>query len=99
LVLILPNKLEIKFEKEIIEQYIKSKGMVTKKSDRFAKQLCIAMYGETLEEKIKKENIIEKTLIVQNLLRISKLSTNQIADAVNENLDFVTKVKDNLKII
>ncbi len=87
--------MEIKFENEIIEQYIKPKGMLTKKSERFANQLHIAIYGETLEEKI----IIEKKAIVQNLLWLGKLSVRQIAEVVNENIDFVTKVKKSLKKI
>jgi len=92
-ILILPRKLEIKFEKEIIGKYIKPQDMTPRKSDRFANELCLAMYGETLAERIKKESIIEKTLIVQNLLRLEQLSVKQIADAIHENVDFVEKIK------
>lgn len=94
LLLQLPKKLELQFEKEIIETYIKSEGMVTKKSDRFANQICLALYGESIDEKIKKEKVMEKTLIIQNLIELNKLSVKQIALVVNETEEFVLKIKD-----
>ncbi len=97
LLLKLPKELELKFETELIEKYIKPKEMVLRKSDRFANQLHLALYGETLAEKIKKETIMEKTLIVRNLLLLNKLTISQIADAINETIDFVEKVKEKLK--
>lgn len=93
LILILPEELEIKFEEEIIHEHIKPKGMVTRKSERFANQLHLALYGESLIEKVKKE----KTLIVQNLLRIEGLTMGQIADAVNESIEYIEKIKENLE--
>lgn len=96
LILKLPEKLELKFEKEIIQTYIKSDEMVQRKSERFANQLHIALYGESLDDKIKKETIMEKTLIVRNLLLMNKLTTKQIAEAINESVDFVKKIKSKI---
>jgi len=67
--------------------------MVSKKSERFANQLHLAMYGETLEERVKRESIIEKTIIARNLLQLKKITIKQIADAINESIDFVEKIK------
>lgn len=97
LTLRLPKKLEEKFEKEIIETYIKPEGMITKKSDRFANQLYLALYGESMDERINKEKIMEKTLIVQKLLALDKISLEQIASVVNERVDFVQKIQEMLK--
>ena len=68
--------------------------MVTKKSDRFANQICLALYGESIDEKIKKEKIMEKTLIIQNLIELNKLSVKQISLVVNETEEFVLKIKE-----
>lgn len=97
LILKLPKDLEEKFEAEIIETYIKQEKMVRRKSDRFANQLHLALYGETMQEKIKKESIVEKTLIAQKLLLLKKLSIDQIADAINESKEFVLKIQEALE--
>lgn len=97
LILKLPEKLEIKFEQEIIQTYIKSKDMVLRQSERFANQLHLALYGESLEDKIKKETIMEKTLIVRNLLLLETLTVTQIAEAVNETVEFIEKIKQSLR--
>lgn len=92
LILRLPAELEMKFEQEIIETYIKPKGMVTKRSERFSNQLHIALYGESIESKLQKE----KVSIIENLLSLDKLTIKQIALAVNESQDFVKKVQKDL---
>lgn len=97
LLLQLPEKLELKFEKEVIETYLKTKNMVKKRSDSFANQLCLAVYGETLIERSRKISTIEKTLTTQNLLKLKKLSVNEIADAIDEPIEFVEKIQQSLK--
>ena len=66
--------------------------MTTRKSQKFASQIHFALYGETLEDKIKKDKI----LIIENLIRMNVLNVNQIAEAVNESIEFVTRIKENL---
>lgn len=92
LILQLPEELEMKFEQEIINSYIKSESMVARKSEKFANQLHIALYGESLEEKRKKEKI----LIAKNLLMLEKLTIGQIALVINESEEFVEKIKQNM---
>lgn len=96
LLLLLPEKLELKFEKEVIEAYLKPKDMVKKRSDRFANQLCLALYGETLKDRMRRNSIIEKTLTTQKLLKL-KLTVSQIADAINEPIEFVEKIQQSLE--
>ena len=69
--------------------------MTTRRSERFANQIHLALYGETFEERVKKEKIMEKTFIVQKLVKLNILSVSQIAEVVNESEDFVQKIKDN----
>ena len=91
------ESLKLKFEKEVIETYLKTKNMVKKRSDSFANQLCLAVYGETLIERSRKISIIEKTLTTQNLLKLKKLSVNEIADAIDEPIEFVEKIQQSLE--
>jgi len=92
MILRLPAEMEMKFEQEIIETYIKPKGMVTKRSERFSNQLHIALYGESIDSKLQKEKIS----IIENLLSLDKLTVKQIALAVNESVDFVEKTQKDL---
>ena len=94
-VLKLPSKLSLEFDKEIFQTYLNSEKMTTRKSQRFANQIHLALYGETFDDKMKKEKIIEKTFIVQKLINMNVLNINQIAEAVNESIEFVKRVKEN----
>ena len=59
---------------------------------RFTNQIHLALYGETFDDRLKKE----KTFIVQNLLNIN-MEIKQIAKVVNESIEFVKGVKKNLE--
>lgn len=92
-VLKLPSNLALQFDREILQTYLNPEKMTTRKSQKFANQIHFALYGETFEDKIKKDKI----LIVENLIKMNVLNVNQIAEAVNESIDFVTRIKENLK--
>lgn len=94
-VLRLPAKLSLKFDEEILQTYLNPKKMTTRKSQKFANQIHLALYGETFDDKSKREKIMEKTFIVQNLIRLNVLSDIQIAEAVSESIEFVKRIKEN----
>jgi len=59
----------------------------------FSNQLHLALYGESWDDKRERE----KTLTVTNLLKLETLSTEQIATVVNVSVEFVEKIKANIK--
>jgi len=91
-VLKLPSKLSLQFDKEILHTYLNPEKMNTRKSQKFANQIHLALYGETFDDKLKKEKIF----IVQNLLNLKTMGIKQIAKIVNESTEFVKRVKKNL---
>jgi len=89
LLLYLPEDLEKKFVREVIQEFTKDEDMYTLKSMEFSNQLHLALYGESWDDKRERE----KTLTVTNLLKLETLSTEQIANAVNVSVEFVEKIK------
>ncbi len=98
-VLLLPNNLELKFEREVFEEYIKPKDMTqpTKSSIRFLNNMYLALYGETLEERAKREErekaALEKISIVNKLIKNTDLSDEEIAEICNISVDLVNDIR------
>lgn len=98
LILILPKDLESKFENEIIEKYIKSENMEPTKSQiKFANRIHLALYGETIEEKAKREErdkaILEKTLIIKRIIGETDWSDKKISEIFNVPVNFVKEMR------
>ena len=98
LILVLPRELEQKFEQEIIEKYIKPIDMEPTKSQiRFANKIHLALYGETIEEKAKREErdkaILEKSLVIKKIILKTNWSDKIIAELFSVPVQFVTEMR------
>lgn len=99
LILILPKEQELLFEEEVISKYIKSANMSPTESQiRFANKIHLALYGETIEEKAKREErekaTFEKTLIIQKIMKESDWSNEKISNLFEIPIDIVIKIRD-----
>ena len=102
-ILILPSKLEQKFQNEIISRYIKPKDMnLTESQIEFANKVHIALYGETIKEKVVREEtekfVIEKTISIQKLIKGSDFSDSKIAAIFNTTAKFVSEIRNNMNM-
>jgi len=102
-ILVLPRELEQKFQKEIIDTYIKPKEMnLTEAQIEFANKVHVALYGETIKEKVVREEtekfVIEKTISIQKLIRNSDLSNSKIAEIFNTTTKFVNEIRKNMSL-
>lgn len=94
--MVLPSDMEEKIEQHIKELYLKSDDMTTLKSDRFANMLCLAVYGETLEEHANRKMIAAKTKSAEKLLRQTDFSVKQIADILDISMETVISIQSRL---
>ena len=58
---------------------VKTDDMQTLKSYYFSDQLHLALYGESFQDRLKRELIAQKTKATEKLLRETDLTTDQIA--------------------
>ena len=99
LILVLPKELETKFEKNVIEKYIKPIEMEypTKSQIRFANRIHVALYGETIEEKVIREErektLIEKTITITKIIAETDWSDKKIAEIFNEPVKYVKDIR------
>jgi len=77
--LALPDEMEEKFEQNLKDTYLKSDDMTTLKSDRFSNMLHLHMYGETFEERLKREPLPDKLFAAEQLLIETNLPVGNIA--------------------
>jgi len=111
LILYLPKKLEKRFIEDVIQEYAKPDNMYTLESQEFSNQLHFALYGETWTERearIKKENEErhneekkrhneEKIKAIQKMLKLNKLSIDEIAGIMNVSIDVVKGIKEKME--
>jgi len=72
----------------------------TKSQIRFANRIHVALYGETIEEKVKREErekmLIEKAITITKIMAETDLSDKKIAEIFNVPVKYVKEVKKNL---
>lgn len=98
----LPENLELKFQEEIISEFLKSKDMIYSEAQvSFINKIHLALYGETLEDKVKREEsqkaALEKTIIIQNMIIELKLDDKKIAQITKTPIEIVKDIRKNLK--
>ena len=69
---------------------------LTESQINFANKIHIALYGESIKEKVLKEVAMEKTISVQKLIRKSDLSDDNIAEIFNISAEFVAKIRKSM---
>ena len=100
-ILVLPSNLELKFQEKILNTYIKPKDMaLTESQINFANKVHVALYGETIREKVLREErekvALEKTISIQKLIRKSDFSNENIAEIFNITAEFVDEIRKSI---
>ena len=69
----------------------------TKSQIRFANRIHMALYGETIEEKVIREErektLIEKTITITKIIAETNLSDKKIAEIFNEPVKYVKDIR------
>jgi len=100
--MILPSDLEEKFQETIALTYLNTKDMYPTPSQiNFINKMHFALYGETFEEKVKREerdkSAVEKTISIQKLIKSTDLTDEKIAEIFNTTKEIVQQIRENMK--